>query len=367
MHVSIIIDKRYNWINMAGILNKRSRFIDLVITKEGKRQIASGRLKAEYASLSDAAVYYNTSEKNEEVRKRIYFETMESPNNVIVLEKDDSGKLLDFDFSPTGSIVGENIFSKDSLANEEDLHKLKLSSGTQFASLSAALPASFLNHFVSNQFIGTKTFNENSKFELSTNELRFAITNSVPFPTGPKKETINVDHAEPFLLDPKLTHLPNFAYLPPTNIDGSNYGSYTDLRNLTKETWPDIKKNLGFKHFEEIDDLGQDNEDMRIDKSGDFKTVNRRKFLPIDTEIVKEYNVVKFNKTSDDNNLLMQLFEIDESRSKLKKLDIVDAGVYYEEEDINLKYEKRVFYVGKIFLDSFNTPTFINIFTIIMD
>ena len=63
----------------------------------------------------------------------------------------------------------------------------------------------------------------------------------------------------------------------------------------------------------------------------------------------------------------MQMFEIDESRSLLKKLDIVDAGVFYDEEDINLKYEKRVFYAGKVFLDSFNTPTFINMFTIIMD
>ena len=74
---------------MAGILNKRSRFIDLVITQEGKRQIAAGKLRAEYASLSDSAVCYSTNEKNEEVRKRIYFESMESPNNVIVLEKDD--------------------------------------------------------------------------------------------------------------------------------------------------------------------------------------------------------------------------------------------------------------------------------------
>tara|TARA_R110002126_G_scaffold31658_5_gene101666 strand:- start:1274 stop:2332 length:1059 start_codon:yes stop_codon:yes gene_type:complete len=352
---------------MAGILNKRSRFIDLVITKEGKRQIASGGLRAEYASLSDSSVYYSNNEKNEEVRKRIYFETMESPNNVIVLEKDDSGKLLDFDFSPTGSIVGENIFSKDTLGKEEDLHKLKLSRGSQFASLSAALPASFLKHFTSNQFIGTKTFNENSKFDLSTNELKFAISNSVPFKTGPKKEVINVDNAEPFLLDSKLTHLPNFSYLPPVNIDGSEYGKYSDLRNLTKETWEDIKTSLGIKHFEEIDDFAEENDDMRIDKSGDYKVINRRKYLPTDTEIIKQYNVVKFKNTSDENNLLMQLFEIDESRSKLKKLDIVDAGVYYEEEDVNLKYEKRVFYVGKIFLDSFNTPTFINMFTIIMD
>tara|TARA_R110001583_G_scaffold139882_1_gene292056 strand:+ start:560 stop:1618 length:1059 start_codon:yes stop_codon:yes gene_type:complete len=352
---------------MAGILNKRNRFIDLVITKEGKRQIASGKLRAEYASLSDASVYYSNNEKNKEVRKRIYFETMESPNNVIVLEKDDSGKLLDFDFSPTGSIVGENIFSKDAQGKEEDLHKLKLSNGKQFASLSAALPDSFLKHFVSNQFVGTKSFNENSKFELSTNELKFAITNSVPFKTGPKKEVINVDNAEPFLLDPKLTHLQNFSYLPPVNIDGTDYGKYTDLRNLTKESWQDIKDSLGIKHFEEIYDFAEENDDVRVDKSGDYKVINRKEYLPVDTEIVKQYNVVKFKNTSDDNNLLIQLFEIDESRSKLKKLDIVDAGIFYEEEDVNLRYEKRVFYVGKIFLDSFNTPTFINMFTIIMD
>jgi len=352
---------------MAGILNKRSRFIDLVITKEGKRQIADGQLRAEYASLSDGSVYYSTSSKSEDVRKRIYFEPMESPNNVIVLEKDDSGKLVNFDFSPTGSIVGENIFSKAANPEYEDLHKIKRSSGDQFASLAASLPSSFLKHFTSNQFIGTKTFNENSKFELSTNELKFAISNSVPFASGPKQEVINVNQAEPFLLDAKLTHLPNFSYLPPVNVDGSSYGTYSDLRNLNKENWEDIKKSLGFKHFEEIDELIDDNEDMRVDKSGDFKVLNRRKLLPIDTELIKQYRVIKFKKTSDDNNLLMQMFEIDESRSLLKKLDIVDAGAFYDEEDINLKYEKRVFYVGKVFLDSFNTPTFINMFTIIMD
>ena len=118
---------------MAGILNKRSRFIDLVITQEGKRQIAAGKLRAEYASLSDSAVWYSTNEKNEEVRKRIYFESMESPNNVIVLEKDDSGKLVDFDFSPTGSIVGNNIFDKDATATNS--LKLKPVTGSAFSKI----------------------------------------------------------------------------------------------------------------------------------------------------------------------------------------------------------------------------------------
>jgi len=355
---------------MAGILDKKTRFIDLVVTKEGKRQIAQGNLRAEYASLSDISAAYEQNEYASDMKSKLYFEVMESPNNVIVLEKDDSGKLIDFDFSPTGSIVGDNIFAKDEDAQPQNLHKLKMSKGEQFASLSTSLPESFLKHFVSNQFIGTQIDDENNDFTLNIspkNELKFAISNSVPFEKGPKKEVINVNTAEPFLLDPKLTHLPNFAYLPPTNIDGTPYGNYNDLRNLTKETWEDIKNSLGFKHFEEIDDYRDENDDLRIDKDGDYKVLNRRRYLPTNTEIIKQYNVVKFKKTSEQNNLLMQLFEIDESRNKIKKLDIVDAGVYYDDDDVNQKFEKHVFYVGKIFLDNFNTPTFINMFTIIMD
>ena len=355
---------------MAGILNKKTRFIDLVVTQEGKRQMAQGKLRAEYASLSDASVFYDSNDRAKDTRERVYFETMESPNNVIVLEKDDSGRLVDFDFSPTGSIVGDNIFNKEENAQPEDLHKLKMTKGSQFASLSEALPATFLKHFKSNQFIGTTVDNENENFELNIspqNELKFSISNSVPFPTGPKKEVIDVDEAEPFLLDSKLTHLPNFFFLPPVNLDDTPYGSYQDLRNLNRETWTDIKSGLGFKHFEEIDEFIDENDDLRIDKDGDYKVQNRKSLLPTETILTKEYKVVKFKNTSFQNNLIMQVFEIDESRNKLQKLDIVDAGVYFDDDDVNLRYEKRVFYVGKIFLDSYNTPTFINIFTIILD
>ena len=352
---------------MAGILNKRTRFIDLVVTQEGKRQMAAGKLRAEYASLADSSVAYESKMTTEDIRKRIYFEVMGRPENVIVLEKDDSGKLIDFDYSPTGSIVGDDIFAKPEDAAETDLHKLKMATGSQFASLSKELPRMFLKHFRANQFIGTHQNNEVKEFGLNKNEIKFAISNSVPFPAGPKKEICNVNAAEPFLLDPKLTHLPNFAYMPPVNVDGSSYGKYTDLRNLTKETWSDIKKQLGFKHFEEIDEFIEDDNDLRVDKHGDFRVLNRKKLRPVDTQVVKEYEVIKFNSTSDENNLIMQIFETDGNRGKLKKLDIIDAGIFYDEEDVNLKYEKRVFYVGKIYLDSNNVPTFISIFTIIMD
>ena len=45
---------------MAGILDKKKRFIDLVVTQEGKRQIASGQLKIEFASANDLQADYTS-------------------------------------------------------------------------------------------------------------------------------------------------------------------------------------------------------------------------------------------------------------------------------------------------------------------
>ena len=80
---------------MAGILNKKTRFIDLAITNEGKRQLAAGMLIPEYASATDMHTFYEKSEKYDDVRKRLMFQVMEKPENKIVLEVDDSGNLGD--------------------------------------------------------------------------------------------------------------------------------------------------------------------------------------------------------------------------------------------------------------------------------
>ena len=68
-----------------GILDKKTRFIDLVVTQEGKRQIAAGKLRAEFATLSDIGTFYSKAE-HDDVDNRIYFEVMERPENSIVLE-----------------------------------------------------------------------------------------------------------------------------------------------------------------------------------------------------------------------------------------------------------------------------------------
>ena len=351
---------------MAGILDSKTRFIDMIVTQEGKRQISNGMLRAEYASISDAETFYDALEVDD-VSNRIFFQAMDSPNNVIVLEKDDTGKMIEFNFSPTGSIVGNDIFEKDTTVTSS--LRLQAVTGLAFASSAKSIMNSFTSHFDSLQTLSAFEKSGND-FELSTERINFAISNSVPFPLGPHSETINVNDAEPFFLDSKLTHLPNFDFLPPVNTDGSSYGTYQDIRSLKRESLHAIKEQLGHEGFRDTNEesgfrVRSSLSSLRTDKVGDFDVVNRISLASPYKSSYKQYKTVYFDKTSDQNNLIMQIFE-DGPGSKLVKLDLIDAGSFIDEKS-EFYQEKRVFYAGKIFMDDFNTPTFINIFTIIFE
>src|SRR6056300_1863972 len=117
---------------MAGILDSKTRFIDLVITPEGKRQMSSGDLRAEFASFTDAHTFYDKGLGAKDASDRIYFQVMDRPENVIVIEKDDSGKLIETKFSVSSSIVGDAIFTT---TQSSDLNQLLASTGDEFVSL----------------------------------------------------------------------------------------------------------------------------------------------------------------------------------------------------------------------------------------
>ena len=354
-----------------GILDKKTRFIDLVVTQEGKRQIAAGKLRAEFASLSDYQAFYDASE-SDNVSSRIYFEVMDRPENSIVLEKDDSGLLLPFDFSPTNSIVGNNIFSG---SVESNVLVMKAATGSQFASTEAQVLSASLRHFKNNYFIGSEEQIGDNEFVVEPKEIIFTIDNQKPFGKSPLNEVINVDNAEPFFLDKRLTQLANFQYLPPVNTDGSAFGSYRDIRNTTEEEWSDIEERLGPENF--ITTQYTQDELQNKDYFGRIGNANKesRKLL-VNGELPNIPNArgllseLRFLKTSNENNLIMQMFE-DSEASLMTKLDIIDAGLYFPDVDTALASKngspKRVFYVGKVYYDSFNMATFMNIFTIVME
>ena len=355
-----------------GILDKKTRFIDLVVTQEGKRQIAAGKLRAEFASLSDCNAFYEKGEEDS-VAQRLYFEVMERPENAIVLEKDDSGQIFNFNFSPTGSLVGNDIFVKDESVTTK--LKLKPARGQDFKIGQNSVLDSSIRHFKNNYFIGTRDILDQNEFEIDKKNITFTIKNGQPFKGSPYREIINVNDAEPFFLDSRLVHLDNFKFLPPRNSDGTAYGNYEDIRSTSKNNWEDISKLLGQKS--NIEDrstrnvispqLSRNLKKVMVGNSGYLsqKLLKDGK-LPTVGPAPKQVETINFLKTSVKNNLILQVYE-DALGSTMNKLDIIDAGVFTDLNDVNKRYEKQVFYVGKVFYDDFKVPTFINIFTIVMD
>lgn len=352
---------------MSGILDKKVSFIDLLITQEGRRQMSLGGLRAQYASFSDKAVdYFHMSGSTKDASNRIYFQTPPAlKDDQIIFETDDSGKMLIGENSEEYSILNDDVYLLTA-SNGEQLNYLSVS-GSQFASTAKKIKSSAIDSFGRNKFVKTLSGFEidKSNFKLSVNDHTFVISNSVPFPKGPLTEAFDIDHAESFMFDSKLAHNQNFKYMPPVNTDGSSYGIYEDLRSLTRESFDDIKLKLGIMKIPEAVNMQESNTVFNYD--GDLVVKNRAPNLPFDSTLLsRECAHVYFPETSSFNNFIGQFFEEDLQNGKMTKLDIVDAGEFTDEIDIE-RPNKHVYYVGKVLFDSNDVPTFVNMFTIILD
>ena len=364
---------------MAGILDKKTRFIDLVITQEGKRQIASGELRAEFASLTDMHADYEKNNTNSDFSDRIYFEVAERPENSIVLEKNDSGRIIQQDVVD-GLVINDNnivaLVSSDVGLNEQDEPtriKSVIATGSQFASLSDSLIDLSINHLNKTYLISTDLFENHDKFTLNKESIEFTISNSIPFALGPEREIVNINDTDSFIQDKKMANLNNFSFLPPVNENGTPYGNYTDIRNLSALNFNQIISKLGLQAFSEIEKEESEAYNVKKNTSGDLKIYNREDESNFENFIKKEYETIKFLNTSIENNLMIQIFETNESKentensNKITKLDIIDGGFFSIDGDVNNRNEKQVYYAGKIFYDQDNIAKFINLFTIIFD
>lgn len=81
--------------DMSGILDKKSRIIDAILTEEGRRQMAEGIYSVSYVTFSDVGVVYEADsvEGHVDPTNRIYFEACNLPQDKIVFEADDSGNI----------------------------------------------------------------------------------------------------------------------------------------------------------------------------------------------------------------------------------------------------------------------------------
>jgi hypothetical protein len=313
---------------MAGILDSKSRFLDTILTIQGRTQLAQGGLSIQWVSFSDIGTFYSADvvSGSADSSARLSFEACINRNDQLTFLANDHGQLLAF---PTLNEAG-TTYGKTTSGS------IVVTDKTKFASLSQKLLNSSLDNFKKLYTIGSidQTFDD-TDFILSSNRVLFSMDNQNPT----NRTTADINTLEKFNEDIKLSNLHNFMYLPPINKLSENQ-EITDeiiksnmLGPYKKESWS--KKIVYSDVSKEINEL---------DNKGQVKTI-------------------RFEVTSRDSHLLCQFFE--QNQDELLKLDIIDCGEFATTDDNFPK--KHVYYAGKIILDDNDSPTFINLFTLIFE
>jgi len=314
---------------MAGILDNKKRVMDTIVTQEGKRQLASGQFQIKYASFTDGTAFYEGDilSGSSDATIRLSFEAANRYQDNIVFETDDSGNMLAFQGGKTSMTPeGSLLLSGDGTAAPS-----VVITAEAFSSAVTSLTDASLESFYDLNIITTNDGNlirkSRTKEGFYIRNIRkdhFTISDSTSFSSG--KSTGTLEESSAFILDEKLAHVDNFQFLPPiNNNDKTRNGSYVDYNDT-----PNGKRILDRQLYREL-------------RKSQTLTISLRNI-------------------SRSNNSFIQIFETNENDKKITKLDTIDYG--------NIKIGKRSYYVvfvGKVMIDKYNQPTFINMFTLLME
>ena len=301
---------------MAGILDSKSRIMDVVITEQGRRQLASGKMKIEFATFTDAGSFYADGGGGiiEDPSNRIYFEAASDlPSDLITFETDDAGFLIPYR-ADNFAAGGKNLTISGSARSTDNI-----------TGASSAISNAIFESWNNLQVIGSiDPIDDTQGFTLSRQAIAFSIVENFPFAQGDVKTAV-VDDIESLNHDVRLSNLQNFKYLPPVNSAGV-------LAGLPLGSFPNM------------------NESADADRQAFESRIAGLEFAD-----------VEFIETSIENNFVMQAFELS-GDDGIIKLDVIDYGS--RPSTANQTIMTRTLFAGKILKDGFGNPTFVNIFTI---
>jgi len=360
---------------VAGILDPKSRIMDVVLTEQGKRQIASGELRIEFAGFTDKHTFYqrDVASGSDDATTRLYFEAIPLPFDQVTFETDDSGKMINY----TGGdleLRSGRLWEPLPVTTEEEVSRFVESEFTTsgglpgFASLASGIVTSSIDNFRRLQYIGTDDIFFGKEFSISQDRVEWIVgdniigkTSDSPFNRSAGSgdvEYIDLDNIEPFFLDMRMQHLPNFRFLPPMTTVATTPDSIGSF-NYTQEKIDNPSGFLGeytimtpyrIETMESLEDYLANGQATTSEAYGPGAPggMHGKSFIEID-----------FEGRSRQQNLVCQMFEMGEN--ELKKLDVIDFGVFFDQNTGN---SKHIFFCGKVFIDEVGLGTFINLFTL---
>jgi len=333
---------------MSGILDSKSRIIDTVITDEGRRQLAAGRMNVRFISFSDAAVFYRADavSGSQDASRRLYLEACSLPQDQVTFRSDGSGDLLPFANSDGVQVTGGRIITYSFTAASGSTisgssQRISILTGEELATSASVLLESSLDNFRKLRTISSVDPLFDDGFAVGPDDVTFVVTDDRPIPDASLR-AVDVTALHSIFNDPRFSSMPNFRYLPPTNrvpggVDRSDASQLAPYLLGAYRPWATSAH--GPLTYEQL------NDELRVyEQLGCMRTVN-------------------FEPTSSDNRLSGQAFE--RSFDRLKKLDVVDFGVHRTGSPTSPL--AHVFFVGKVVVDDNGVDTFLHLFTMVFE
>lgn len=312
---------------MAGILDKKTRFMDTFLTDRGRQELAKGELRFSFATISDYGTFYDSSLASPTVASdatvRIQFEACNRPQDLVIPEFDSDGGMF-FPAGPFDIVNGQlSVLSGSSTG---------LIKGQSLVSSASEAVSDSMNSFLDMRPLRSEEPVEKSTgFSISETSKTFLVDASKPIPKA-RPNSVMLDNAESLWQDRKLSHVLNFQHLPPVNkVSRRKLKKYPKLQQPAPLSYDDLRKEL----------------------DGDSTSWTG----------VGSPAQIKFEKTSNTNNLVCQVWEV--TSASMNKLRMIDFGDFEDSDPYSPG--KHVFFIGKLLNDDSGDETFINLFTVVFD
>ena len=321
---------------MSGFLDPKSRVLDAIITPTGRSKMLNGGLDIRFVSFTDISQLYDKDANGIYVERpaKLNTEAVSTPNDEIFQTTDDNGKIKSYatiektDDEYESFILealGPNWTAKEYSSgfieesvgletNELNYHKLSYDYIT-------TVQDSFKNQYIIKTVDKSKI---DTGFRVEPTLLNYEIIEGRPFSTEPDISTIS--DADSLFADKRLSTVPNFKYLPPVQRENS-LSNYINFGN--------------YANFSEQNDIGEFTFEQNLKNLENYE--------------------LKFSKYTENNDLVIQIFE--SKNGKNTKLDVINYGKFLLNPGEKLK---DLYFVGKLYFDEFEVPTFINIFTLVI-
>lgn len=317
---------------MSGILNKKQRILDFIITNNGRSQIEDGDIRYKFATFSDQSILYTKDHEASKVNKS---NISNSEFNYLPLEA--TSKVNDminpeFDLGKFFSHTNSNILNSQEVKNSINFNAsvdTLLSTQSLSAKLSAMKLITTKNRINDNApiaFVDNGFLPETINFQNNTNLYKTISSYEV------NKENLPV-----IALDKRFTHKRNFKVMIPKDISGNDLYDESMFQNIDK--------------LDEFNTTGYVYNSYNTSRKSQTNNINSREkeilevIKSIESDEALYKRVYELTNNSDENTFIFELHEARLSTNDLEKLSFIKLGDFYDKETATTK---KVYLIGKI-------------------